>query len=106
MFLCHSMTALNKKQDKNPKLVIIGNNIRRIRERLGLSQEDLALLVGLHRTFMGNVERGENNISILNLISITSILKVSIADILSGIDLFKVEPSKKYRKLSNFYGEK
>jgi transcriptional regulator with XRE-family HTH domain len=45
----------------------VGANIRRVRKRLGLSQEDLAERAGLHWTYVGSVERGERNVSIDNI---------------------------------------
>jgi transcriptional regulator with XRE-family HTH domain len=46
---------------------IVGYNIQRLRKQRGLSQEALADLCGLHRTYIGTVERGEVNISLDNI---------------------------------------
>jgi transcriptional regulator with XRE-family HTH domain len=57
-------------------LAIIGSNIRRYRRALGLSQEKLAELAGLHRTYVGAVERGERNISVKNIEKIAKVLGI------------------------------
>lgn len=67
--------------NKNKTLIEIGNNIRSLRLSRNLSQEQLAFEVGLHRTYIGAVERGEKNITILNLIKIKNALNVSMSQI-------------------------
>jgi len=56
----------------------VGFNIRRIREERGLSQEELATLAGLHRAYVGQIERGEKNIGLKNLEKIAKALDVNI----------------------------
>jgi len=66
------------KQDKNylTARIILSLNIKRLREERKLSQEGLADLVGLHRTYIGSVERCERNISIDNIERIASVFDV------------------------------
>ena len=59
----------------------VGFNIRRIREERGLSQEELAALAGLHRAYVGQIERGEKNIGLKNLQKIAQALEVNIDDL-------------------------
>lgn len=60
----------------------IGLNITIIRERRGLTQEKLAELAGLHRAYIGQIERGEKNIGLKNLEKIAHGLNVSIRTLL------------------------
>jgi len=60
----------------------VGLNIRKIREDKGLSQEKLAALADLHRTYIGQIERGEKNIGLRNLEKIAKALNVDIKDLL------------------------
>jgi len=57
-------------------LTTIGKNLRTFRKRLGVSQEQLAELAELHRTYIGAVERGEKNISAKNIEKIAGVLGV------------------------------
>lgn len=69
---------------KDEKLFLqqIGNRIRDLRTQADLSQEKLAFACDLDRTYIGSVERGERNISALNLKKISKALKVKPADLL------------------------
>lgn len=62
-----------------------GARIRRLREDLEWSQEDLAAHCGLHRTYIGGVERGERNIGLENVVRIAEALGVSASDLLRGV---------------------
>lgn len=53
-----------------------GNCVRIARTNLGISQEELAARAGLHRTYLGGVERGERNIGLLNIIRLAKALGV------------------------------
>ena len=60
----------------------IGAKIRREREKLGISQEEFGALAGVHRTYVGMVERGEKNITIHNLIRFAQALKLQVRDLI------------------------
>lgn len=68
--------------NKSINLVKIGKQIRMLRENNGFSQEDFAARAQLGRTYYGRVERGEQNISIQNLIRIAFALKVEVGDLI------------------------
>lgn len=70
---------------KHPNLIKIGNQIRTVRSSKGFSQEGLAAAATLGRTYMGRVERGEQNISIQNLIKIAFILDVDVGELIPPI---------------------
>lgn len=60
----------------------VGQNIRKYRKKKGLSQEDLALEADLHRAYVGQIERGEKNIGLINLEKIANALKISVDNLL------------------------
>lgn len=64
---------------------ILGQKIREKRLSLNISQEELANLAGLHRTYIGSVERGERNISLQNIVAIAKALSTSASELLQGI---------------------
>jgi len=66
-------------------LLAIGAAIRRARDAAGISQEELAALAGVHRTYIGGVERGERNVGIKNLVAIARALKVPPAEFLRDL---------------------
>ena len=67
-----------KNSEKQQILKRVGQRIRENRIEKGLSQERLGFLSGLDRTYIGSVERGERNISIINLYRIADALKTDV----------------------------
>jgi transcriptional regulator with XRE-family HTH domain len=63
----------------------LGDRIRERRTACGLTQVQLGEHCGLHRTFIGSVERGERNLSILNLRLIARVLRVPLSDLFAAI---------------------
>jgi transcriptional regulator with XRE-family HTH domain len=62
--------------------VRFGKRLREVRTRKGISQEKLAELAGLHRTYVSSVERGERNISLVNIESLARALGVMMAELM------------------------
>ena len=63
---------------------ILAHNLRAHRQRLGISQEQLAALSGLHRNYVGSVERGERNISIDNIEKLAKAIGTTVPGLLSA----------------------
>ena len=61
-----------------------GERVRELRKQKGFSQESLALVCGLDRTYIGGVERGERNISLINIYKIAEALRVSARELFNG----------------------
>ena len=59
-----------------------GKRLREVREEADISQERLAELAGLHRTYVSSVERGKNNISLVNIERLAVALGVSMRDLM------------------------
>lgn len=63
-------------------LLQFGARVRERRVALGMSQEALAEASGLHRTYVGGVERGERNIALVNIIALSRALRVPAGDLI------------------------
>ena len=63
-------------------MVRFGKRLREVRTLRGISQEKLAELAGLHRTYISSVERGERNISLVNIESLAKALDVTMAELM------------------------
>ena len=62
-----------------------GKALRVRRHEIGVSQEEFADICGLDRTYVGGIERGERNVSLVNLAKIAKALKVSLSELFDGV---------------------
>jgi ribosome-binding protein aMBF1 (putative translation factor) len=76
------MAKPSPKHAGNPALVSIGKTVRAARKAQGFSQEELALATDMDRSYIGGIERGEHNLTILNLLRITIVLGISLGELL------------------------
>ena len=67
-------------------LAALGQRVRELRKKKGFSQEAFADVTGVHRTWMGAVERGERNLSFHNLVLISKALGITLSQLLSGLE--------------------
>lgn len=65
--------------------VLFGKRVRELRRRAGLTQESLAERAHLHRNYVGGVERGERNISLINIVELARALSVRPAQLLKHL---------------------
>ena len=77
--------AKKRSSSANVLLKRFGSRVRKVRQEKGLSQEELALEAGLDRSYIGGVERGERNISIVNLSKLSKALSVSPSKLLENV---------------------
>lgn len=71
-----------KVADKNYIILRFGRKVRMEREKRNLSQEKLAELADVHRTYIGMIERGEKNITLLNIEKLASAFDISTKQLL------------------------
>lgn len=69
------------KKEKKEILIKFGKRVREERLKKKLSQEELATKAGVHRTYIGMVERAEKNITLLNIEKIAKALDITISEL-------------------------
>ena len=74
------------QSDRPELLVAFGQAVRKLRTARGLSQERLAEDVGIHRTYIGDVERGLRNIGLLNVDRVARALGTDLAGLMSEVE--------------------
>lgn len=69
---------------KNTSAILIkfGNRVRELRIKKGLSQEQLAHIANVHRTYIGMIERAEKNITLVNIEKIAKALEININELI------------------------
>lgn len=68
-------------------LIDFGDRIRELRKAKGISQEELAERAGLHRTYIGMIERAEKNITLINIEKLAIALNVEIKQLFNGREI-------------------
>lgn len=68
--------------DKPRILINFGLKVQMLRKEKGFSQEKLAELANMHRTYIGMIERGEKNITLVNIEKISDALNISVSQLL------------------------
>ena len=74
-------------QRQHPALAALGDAIRHVRKKQGISQERLALLAEIDRSYVGRVERGDNNVAVLTLLKVATALDTTIAQLMKQAKL-------------------
>lgn len=81
------MPRVSSKVDQNGDLAAFGAAVRARRKELELSQEALSHLADIDRSHMGKIERGERNVTLLNIVKIASVLAVKPSDLLRSAEM-------------------
>lgn len=76
---------MGRAKDRTPLAEEFGRRVRARRQKLGWSQEHLADASGLHWTYVGSVERGERNISLVNIVKLARALEADPASLVRGL---------------------
>jgi len=81
------MPRTSSKVDFNGDLIALGAAVRAHRKAAGFSQEALADYAGVDRSHMGKIERGERNVSFLNVLRIARALSITLEELIQSAEL-------------------
>lgn len=81
------MPRVSGKEDNDQLLVRVGTAVRVRRKALKMSQESLADIAEIDRSHMGRIERGERNVTFLNLARIASAMSITLSELLASAGL-------------------
>ena len=93
----NSVSGSRPAPANQPLVQAFGERVRLYRQRSGLSQEDLAHSAGVHRTFVGQLERAEANPTLATIIRIAKALQVRPGELLDGLEQLPVETGEPRR---------
>lgn len=72
--------------DEKQLKILFGHRCRELRDRSGLSQEKLALLIGMDRSYYASIETGTRNVTLVNMAKIAKGLNVSLSTLLEDVE--------------------
>jgi transcriptional regulator with XRE-family HTH domain len=81
-----------QRHDEDALKLRFGAIVRTLRQRLGVSQEELAWRADLHRTYLADVERGQRNISLSSIVKVVRALGVSLAEFFHAFEEYFQSP--------------
>jgi transcriptional regulator with XRE-family HTH domain len=82
-----AVPSYSNRHRKQPALVALGEAIRRLRDTAEVSQEELAFRAGMDRGYLGGIERGESNATILNVVKIAGAMNLTASQLLDQAGL-------------------
>ena len=76
---------MTRTKQSDPRIAF-GKAVRALRTERGLSQEKLAELSEIHRTYIGDVERGTRNIALVNMLKIATALDITLTELIQNME--------------------
>src|SRR5271157_353495 len=97
----HKNRHFRKLLKVNELQVVLGRRVRDLRRKRGFSQESFADHCGLHRTYMGGIERGEHNLTVQTALTIGKGLEMTLSNLFSGIERYTQEGHTNSKRVSS-----